>query len=70
MAQIQYSIFKDTQTVGYSDYKNAANFKNKLENKFLPIDYLVYYENAPVGIVGLYEVKGYPDDILLAKLIL
>ncbi len=63
MAKIQYEIFKDTQSVGYSDYKNATKLKNKLANKLLPRDFLVYYQDVPVGIVGLYEIEGYPDDV-------
>ncbi len=63
MAQIQYEIFKDTQSVGYSDYKNAAKLKDKFANKLLPMDFLVYYKEIPVGIVGLYNVEGYPDDV-------
>ena len=63
MAKIQYEIFKDTQSVGYSDYKKAANLKDKFANKLLPIDFLVYYQDVPVGIVGLYEIENYPDDV-------
>lgn len=63
MAQIQYEIFKDSQSVGYSDYKKAVSPENRLDNKLLPLDYLVYYNDIPVGIVGLYEVEGYKNDI-------
>ncbi len=63
MARIQYEIFRDTYSVIYSDYRRTAPIQDKLKSHVLPIEYLVYYRNIPVGIVGLYNIEGYPDDI-------
>ncbi len=63
-ANIQYNLFYDCNNVGYLDYlKEVENTQNRLKNKLLPIDFLVYHEETPVGIIGLYEKKEYPDDV-------
>ncbi len=62
-ALIQYEIFKDTQSVGYEDYKKSIFPTNRLENKLVPIDFLVRWGKTPVGVVGLYCIDGYEDDI-------
>lgn len=62
-ANIQYNLFYDCNNVGYLDYLKEVNTKNRYKNKILPIDYLVYHEETPVGIIGLYEKKEYPDDV-------
>lgn len=62
-ANIQYNLFYNCNNVGYLDYLKEVKTKKRLENKILPIDFLVYHEGIPVGIIGLYEKKEYPDDV-------
>lgn len=62
-SKIQYEIFKDTNSVGYLDYKKAIFPQNRLDSKVLPLDYLVYADDTPIGVVGLYEIPEYKDDI-------
>lgn len=57
---IQYEIFHESHGCGYLDY--IEEVKNK---KILPIDFLVYYRNKPVGVIGLYEIKEHIDDVWL-----
>ena len=62
-ANIQYNLFFNCNNVGYLDYLKEVETKSRLKNKILPIDFLVYHEKTPVGIIGLYEKKEYPDDV-------
>lgn len=62
-ANLQYNLFYSCNSVGYLDYLNELKTKDRLKNKILPIDFLVYHENTPVGIIGLYEKKQFPDDV-------
>lgn len=62
-ANLQYNIFYGSNNVGYLDYINELKTSNRFENKILPIDYIVYYQDIPVGIIGLYEKPEYPDDV-------
>jgi len=62
-ANIQYNLFYNCNNVGYLDYLKEVETKNRLKNKILPIDFLVYHEETPVGIIGLYEKPEYPDDV-------
>lgn len=59
---IQYEIFNESHSCGYLDYVEEVKNKNK---NILPLDFLVYYRNKPVGVIGLYEIKGSSDDIWL-----
>lgn len=58
-SKIQYEIFPNSSAYLY--YKK--NFK---DNDNLPIDFLVYYENEPIGIIGLYDIPIYNDTIWLS----
>ena len=59
---VQYEIFNESHSCGYSDY--VAEVKNKNKSN-LPLDFLVYYRNSPIGVIGLYEVPKNSDDIWL-----
>lgn len=59
---IQYKIFNDSHSCGYIDYLSEVLNNNKSS---LPLDFLVYYKKQPVGVIGLYEIEGSPDDIWL-----
>ena len=57
-ARVQYEIFP---------YSSAySKYLKEVENDGLPINYLVYYEDKPIGVVGLYEIEEYKDDIWLS----
>ena len=62
-ARLQFNIFYSMNNVGYLDYLQEIKTHNRYKNKILPINFLVYLNNYPVGIIGLYEIKEYPDDI-------
>lgn len=62
-ARLQFNIFYAMNNVGYCDYLKELETKDRYKNKVLPINFLVYLNNYPVGIIGLYELKEYPDDI-------
>lgn len=62
-AKVQSSIFKQEDSLAYFDYLKCLNQTNRLQNKLIPLDYLVYFEDAPIGIVGLCEVEGDNEDI-------
>ena len=61
---VQYEIFNDSHSCGYLDYVNEVKEKNK-DKKCLPLDFIVYYKNEPVGVIGLYEVNKNSKDIWL-----
>ncbi len=62
-ARLQFNIFYASNNVGYLDYLKELEARNRYKNKILPISFLVYHDKTPVGVIGLYEVKGYPDDV-------
>ena len=49
-AQVQYQIFPYASA--YYQYLESLNNHNNL-----PINFLVYYDNSPIGVIGLYEMK-------------
>lgn len=59
---VQYEIFNESHSCGYLDYLDEVENRKK---RLLPLDFLVYYKKKPVGVIGLYEIDGYPDDIWL-----
>lgn len=63
IGKMQYDIFDKYMEVGYADFKNEIKIKNRLKKRVLPLTYLAYMDSEPVGFVGLYEYKEYPDDI-------
>jgi len=65
IGKIQYEIFKYAKGVGYCDYLDELKYEDKRIDKRLPINFLVYNQDIPVGIVGLYEMPGHKDDIWL-----
>ena len=58
-AKIQYKIFPNSSA--YSKYLNELK-----DNKELPISFLVYENNNPIGVVGLYDMHEYKDTIWLS----
>lgn len=58
-AQIQYQIFPYASA--YYQYRESLNNSDDL-----PINFLVYYDDFPIGIIGLYEIKEYSDTIWLS----
>ncbi len=63
IGKMQYDIFNKYEEVGYLDFKDETKIKNRLNKKILPITYLAYHNNEPVGFIGLYEYDEYPDDV-------
>jgi len=59
---VQYEIFNESHSCGYLDYISEVQNRQK---STLPLDFLVYYRKQPIGVIGLYEVKGSPDDVWL-----
>ena len=59
---VQYEIFNESHSCGYLDY--VAEVKNNNKSN-LPLDFLVYYRNSPIGVIGLYEVEENSNDIWL-----
>lgn len=64
-ANLQYNLFYSCNNVGYLDYLKEIKTRYRFKNRILPIDYLVYHQDTPVGIIGLYEKPEYPDDVWL-----
>lgn len=58
-AKIQYKIFPNS-----SAYKKYL--KEIEDNDDLPINFLVYHNNDPIGVVGLYDIPKYEDTIWLS----
>lgn len=58
-AKIQYKIFPNSSA--YLKY-----LKEIKDNNDLPISFLVYYKNIPIGVVGLYVIPVYKDTIWLS----
>ena len=58
-SKIQLDIFPNSSA--YTKYLTEIN-----NCKDLPIDFLVYEDNIPIGVIGLYEIKDYPDTIWLS----
>lgn len=57
-ARLQYEIFP--YSAAYSKYLK------ELDNQGLPVNYLVYFSDKIIGVVGLYEIEEYKDDIWLS----
>ena len=58
-AIIQYKIFP-------SSCCYLVYLENLENNKELPINYLVYYNEEAIGVIGLYSIKEYEDTIWLS----
>ena len=56
-ARVQYKIFP--YSAAYIKYLNKPT-------NTLQIDYLIYLGSKPIGVVGLYELEKYKDDIWLS----
>lgn len=63
IGKMQYDIFNKYEEVGYADFKDEIKVKNRFKKKSLPLTYLAYLGDEPVGFIGLYEYEEYPDDI-------
>lgn len=59
-AKIQYEIFPEASA--YTEYLKYI----KKTNIGLPIYYLIYLNNEPIGTAGLYEKEEYPDTIWIS----
>lgn len=57
--KIQYEIFPNSSA--YTKYLDDIKDSNDL-----PINFLVYYQNEPIGVVGLYDIPKYKDTIWLS----
>ena len=62
-ANLQYNLFYSCNNVGYLDYLKQIETKDRFKNRLLPIDFLVYHGEIPVGIIGLYEKPEFPEDV-------
>ena len=58
-ALIQYKIFPNSCC--YSVYLENIEKDNEL-----PINYLVYYNDNPIGVIGLYSIEEYDDTLWLS----
>lgn len=58
-SKIQYKIFPNS--CAYQKYLEEIK-----ETDDLPINFLVYYNNIPIGVVGLYDINEYKDTIWLS----
>lgn len=63
VGKMQYDIFNKYEEVGYADFKDEIKTKNRFKKRVLPLTYLAYLDDEPVGFIGLYEYDEYPDDI-------
>ena len=61
---IQYEIFKNNWC-GYCDLLSEIESREKGIDIGLPVTYLIKHFNKPIGIIGLYELKQYPNTIWL-----
>ena len=68
LSKMQYEIFKDQKDIGYIDLLNELNTKDINKPTRLPITFLVYNNDIPVGIIGLYQTKSSSDDVWLSWL--
>lgn len=59
-SKVQYEIFPNSSA--YLKYLKEIE-KQTLE---LPISFLVYENNTPIGVVGLYDIPSYNDTIWLS----
>lgn len=59
-AKTQYEIFPTSSA--YSVYKSKILGKR---DSFY-ISYIAHLENKPIGVIGLYEIPGYPDTVWLS----
>lgn len=59
-AKVQYEIFPNSSA--YSVYKSAVTGKR---DSFY-VSYIAYFEEKPVGVIGLYEIPEYSDTAWLS----
>lgn len=59
-SKIQYEIFPNSSA--YSKY--LKQLQNNTSN--LPISFLVFEDDIPIGVVGLYDIPEYSDTIWLS----
>lgn len=59
-AKIQYEIFPTSSA--YSVYKSKVTGKR---NSFY-VSYIAYFDNKPIGVIGLYEIPEYSDTVWLS----
>lgn len=57
-AKIEYQIFPHACCYAY--------YLENLNQKGLPLDLLVYLEEEPIGVIGLYEIKAFPNTVWLS----
>lgn len=63
-SKIQYNIFNESKSIGYSDYKLEVS-KTKTNKKDLPLDFLIKYRGKAVGVIGLFNYENNSNDIWL-----
>lgn len=59
-SKIQYEIFPNSSAY----LKYLKEIQNKTLN--LPVDFLIFENDIPIGVVGLYEISKYKDTIWLS----
>lgn len=59
-ARVEYEIFPKSSA--YSVYKAKVTGER---NDFY-VSYIAYFEEKPIGVIGLYELPGYPDTVWLS----
>lgn len=59
-AKVQYEIFPNSSA--YSVYKSAVTG----QRKSFYVSYIAYWEEKPIGVIGLYEIPEYPDTVWLS----
>lgn len=59
-AKIQYEIFPNSSAY--------LKYLKEIQNKTLdlPVDFLIFENDIPIGVVGLYEISKYKDTIWLS----
>ncbi len=57
-SKIQYQIFLNACAYAY--------YLENIDKKELPLELLVYCDSEPIGVIGLYEIKSFPDTIWLS----
>ncbi len=57
-AKIQYEIFPESSAYTY--------YLDNLSKNGLPLELLIFYDNKPIGVVGLYDIDSFPDTIWLS----
>jgi GNAT superfamily N-acetyltransferase len=59
-SKIQYEIFPNSSAY--------LKYLKEIQNKTLdlPVDFLIFENDIPIGVVGLYEISKYKDTIWLS----